>query len=137
MEAIADAEGGPAAAADPVAAGPVVARDDEAVATPTTAAHWVGARAVDTETAALGELTVPVPPWYIDLPNDICGAVEEDDGEEDETTFPADFCRMMVVVAVVVLALLRLFTVASEDTGITPMPPAMAPACPLAIVSGS
>lgn len=139
MEVIADTEDGPvaAAAAEPVAAGPVVAGDDEAVATPTTGADCVGVRAVVTETAALGELTVPEPPWYIDLPNDICGAVEDNRGEEEETTLPADFCRMIVVVGVVVFVLLRLFTVASEVTGIRPTPPANVPPCPLAMASGT
>lgn len=68
MDAISEADGGPAAAAaEPVAAGPVVAGDDEAVAIPTTVAHCAGARAVVTEMPALGELAVPVPPWYTGL----------------------------------------------------------------------
>lgn len=144
MDAISETDGGPAAAAaEPVAAGPVVAGDDEAVAIPTTVAHCVGARAVVTEMPALGELAVPVPPWYTGLLGGICVTAEDADEvkeegaeEDDVTTLPAVFCKIKVV-AVVVLALLRLVTVAKEDTGIRPTPPAMVPPWPLAIARGS
>lgn len=144
LDVISEADGGPAAAAaEPVAAGPVVAGDDEAVAIPTTVAHCVGARAVVTEMPALGELVVPVPPWYTGLLGGICATAEDADeakeegADEDEvTTFPAVFCKIKVV-AVVVLALLRLLTVAKEDTGIRFTPPAMAPPWPLATANGS
>lgn len=144
LDAISDADGGPAeAAADPVAAGPVVAGDDEAVAIPTTVAHCAGARAVITEMPALGEFAVPVLPWYTGLLGGICVTAEDADEtkdvgavEEEVVTLPAVFCKIKVV-AVVVLALLRLVTVAKEDTGIRPTPPAMAPPWPLAIASGS
>lgn len=143
MDVISEADGGPAeAAAEPVAAGPVVAGEDEAVAIPTTVAHCVGARAVVTEMPALGEFAVPVPLWYIGLLGGICVNAEdadeakEDVADEDAAMPAAVFCKIKVV-AVVVLALLRLLTVASEDTGIRPTPPARAPPWPLAIASGS
>lgn len=141
LDAISDADGGPTeAATEPVAAGPVVAGDDEAVAIPTTVAHCVGARAVVTEMPALGEFAVPVPPWYTGLLGGIWvtaeEAKEEGAAEEEVTTLPAVFCKINVV-AVVVLALLRLLTVPKEDTGIRPTPPARAPPWPLAIASGS
>lgn len=142
MDAISEADGGPATvAAEPVAAGPVVAGDEEAVAIPTTVAHCVGARAVVTEIPALGELAVPVPPWYTGLLGGICATPEDTDvakeeGADEVVTLPGVFCKIKVV-AVVVLALLRLLTVAKEDTGIRLTPPVKAPPWPLAIASGS
>lgn len=98
----------------------------------------MGVRAVVTDIPVLGELTVPVPPGYTALAKDTAG---EDDVEEDETTLPAGFWRMKVVVAaVVVFALLMLLTVDNDDTGIKPTLPAAltnAPLCPFAIVKGS
>lgn len=121
----------------------MVAGDEEAEAIPTTVAHCAGARAVVTEIPALGELAVPVPPWYTGLLGGICAtaedtaeAIEEGADEDEVTTLPVVFCKIKVV-AVVVLALLRLLTVAKEDTGIRPTPPAMVPPWPLAIASGS
>ncbi len=138
FEASAEADGGPAAAAaDPVAAGPVVPGEEAAVDTPTTAAHCVGVRAVVTDIPVLGELTIPVPPGYTALANDTAGA---DEVEEDETTLPAAFWRMKVVAGVVVFALLMLLTVDNDDTGIKPTPLAVltnAPLCPFAIDKGS
>lgn len=142
FEASAEAGGGPAAAAaEPVAAGPVVPGEATAVDTPTTAAHCVGVRADVTDIPVLGELTVPVPPGYTALASDITGVDIVDSADEDEATVPAVFWRMKVVAAVVVFALFKLLTVDSEDTGIKPTPPPAvltnAPLCPFAIAKGS